>query len=735
MNFSLIHPGVVLLLSVGLSLSPALGDLADAGDEAGRATAGAAAATLPPEALEEARQYLSLLAGSRGADEEALLNRSGASLSLSPRRREQWRAFAGEMRDWLKDRKRDERGQLTLEVTDSRTEGDLAAFVAYLFDERQPLDLGVLPVMMYREKGRWLVAPFLTDFGNTRLPFEKNIRQKSRELSQWAAERSRTRLEEGGGKVERKTADILKSLRKKNRWDEAAPQKLLMDWVAALRTGNALALAALGEMEGSQPSSWSGRLRDALSFIPTKERSIWEFRLSFFVGGDSSLVIPLPAKESSEDRMDLGVINFNEIPGTPAAVSLLSFQVKDSPGGGGRTLFYPRAFSPAMQKEYDTANNMGEKESMELTQTILARFSEGMVEKKYATPEEFAQAYTDCVFGDGAAPGVAEFLTLRGRDGIRGAEAVARAGSKWRDMAYEWAYQKRMRERYPDWDKVKKKFSRLVKIDENRTAFVLFLTGPKMLWGSTASHFVTIERRGDSWGWGEDVDSWRGDNGQLTHNKLLLRLKNEVLNHLGKQVMKDVETIKWAQLPSLPDKIESLITGEPDDELKRWMEQTFGGNGLYDFFDKPFGVRMEGERDDYAHYQQYEDLKNTDDGRCVRETAFEWKAGAPPGRRTILTALQSGDWAMLGIFLRKEPEYMVALPVVKVDGKWQPLVGGIYCTLRNNEGYVHKVAWKRWRNKFKFYGKMSDLYMGMAMKLADKRLLPEEVYKNGGHGG
>lgn len=672
-------------------------------------------------AVTAGRDYLNRLFQEKEEKKQAdLLSFSGVSTYMGAARKSQLEAYYGQMRNWLSSRERDESGNLRLEVISSAMEGNLAAVVFTLFDKEQPLDVGILPVLIYKDAGNWAVAPFLSDFSNTKLPLDHDVSLQQKALSQWADSKGKDLVVNASRIAEDRIKERMAQVRSLLKVNEANNGQLIRMWERAMRAGDSLTIAALGEIGESSHSSAAVRLKQSQGYVTLEEKKLWQLRLTGLIVQDSTWVVPLEGADKKEGKVTIGVIPFKADGGSDSSTEAYSFEFSiGKRPDGDLALGYPKEFYPKPQVEF-WDNGLDETAVRELKKKILEIYLKTRSRLQFDSPVDFAQEYIKRA-GD-AGSTVADYMDLHDDSFFAGAEDLKQLGKGWFEKTEgEWKRVRNLIAREKEGTArpfIVKKSTELVTVDPDHTLLLVSWykegTVPRLF----DIQAVWMVKKEGKWLWLQEA-------GQIKDLTAKLDLQQAMKNLQGKIILEKLKETKIETLPVVPEWNQKMVK-EPDKSLKHFLSSEFSKqNSLYDFINQPYGLVLEGDknvRDRYFHDKmQYFNGIGQDDWFSFVFDGHQ----KPDGGMIVLKALQYGDWGILGVaFRKKDKSFLLGYPMVKVQGDWKFLWTGTFQYGAGKEELPlrEEGAAPQWQ-------KMDSLMSSLFKELKDKQLVPLSVEK------
>jgi len=165
-----------------------------------------------------------------------------------------------------------------LQVLEQKLDGDLAAVLVSQITDFDSSSVQVHAMGMVKAEDRWRPAPLPSSFDSTGLSFRPGFLQRMKELENWM---HRTRSEQLVRLKEDSFSLLFEEMRKLRSPDElheAAPEKLALDFLEALKARSLPgALALLGGLETQRPAEWDDTVQ-VLSRVlrnPGTEHPVW----------------------------------------------------------------------------------------------------------------------------------------------------------------------------------------------------------------------------------------------------------------------------------------------------------------------------------------------------------------------------------------------------------------------------------------------------------------------------
>lgn len=667
-------------------------------------------------AVTAGRDYLNLLFREKDEKKQAgLLSASGVSLYMGAARKSQLDAYYEQMRNWLSSRERDESGNLRLEVISSAMEGNLAAVIFTLFDKEQPLDVGILPVLAYKDAGKWVVAPFLSDFSNTKLPLDHDVSLQQKALAQWADSKGKELVVNAARIAEDRIKERMAHARSLLKVNEANNGQLIRMWERAMRDGDSLTIAALGEIGEANHSSAAVRLKQSQGYVTLEEKKLWQLRLTGLIVQDSTWIVPLDGADKKEGNVTIGVIPFKADGGSDSSTEAYSFEFSVSKRpDGDLVLGYPKEFYPKPQVEF-WDNGLDEAAVKDLEKKILETYLKTRSRLQFTSPVDFAQEYIKRA-GDVSAT-VADYMDLHDDSFFSGAEDLKQLGKGWFEKTEgEWKRVRNLIARERDGSAqpfIVKKSTELVTVDPEHTLLLVSWYKEGTIPRLFDIQAVWMVKKEGKWVWLQDARLIKDLTGKID-------LQQAMKNFQGKIILERLKETKMEALPVVPVWNEKMVR-EPDKSLKHFLSSEFSKqNSLYDFLNQPYGLVLEGDknvRDRYFHDKmQYFNGLGQDDWFSFVFDGHQ----KPDDGKIVLKALQYEDWGIMGVaFRKKDKSFLLGYPLVKVQGNWKFLWTGAfqYGTGKSEIPLREEGSSPQWQKLDSF---MSSLFKG----LKDKQLVP-----------
>lgn len=674
---------------------------------AGKATEGANAVPVPQKSIEEqdkerfvtpavedaikaGHAYLNVLGAYDGQNSDALLAASGASPYMGESRMVQWRDYCLKMSQWLLPREKDDTGKYNVDVIASAMEGNMAALIFALFNAAEPLDVGILPVLVYKDSGRWVTAPFLTNFSNTKMPLDHGLYVQQNDLARWARNTSRdlvinaTRIAET--RIQRKMEDVRTALKV----NEASGSQLVDIWMQALRRGDVMAVAALGEVsDNTNRSSAALRYKQAHSYVTTDESALWQLRLTNLFLSPSSWIVPLENVEQKENQITLGVIPFKYDSGEDVVAGAYSFTfgIVDR-GNGGKDLSYPKELLPKAQNEFwDSGsgeilgNGQDEDEIKNLQTRIWETYLKGRPDAAFDSPMDFAQAYVNRVGNLTSA--INDYFDLHDKSCFDNIASIAELAKSWHiKSSGEWKRVKKLiaeeklDKNYPY---VVKKSTDLVNVNQEKALLLASWYKEGMIPRLFDIQSIWMEKKNGKWLWFKDKEAIKALSAEINLPEVIERFQDKILRER-------LKPIKEEALPPVPEWDEKKETA-PDASLVNFLKKDFSDvNSLYHFLNQPHGFVLDGDTEVMARYEydrrQYFPLMTR---KGLSSYVFE--EGSTLAEGIVLNAVQYGDWAMLAVsFRRADNPFILGYTMVKEQGEWKFVWTGTYVYMGDKVG-------------------------------------------------
>lgn len=675
------------------------------------------------EAIKAGHDYLNILGAYDGQNSEALLAASGASPYMGAIRMAQWRDYCLKMSQWLLPREKDNTGKFNVDVIASAMEGNLAALVFALFNATEPLDVGILPVLVYKNSGRWETAPFLTNFSNTKMPLDHDLYVQQDDLSRWARNTGRdlminvSRIAET--RIQRKMEDVRAALKV----NESSDAQLVNIWMQALRRGDVMAVAALGEIsDNAKRSPAALRYKQAHSYVTTDESALWQLRLTNLFLSPSAWIVPLENADQKQGVITLGVIPFKEDSGGEPVAGAYSFTfgVVDR-GNGEKDLSYPKELLPKAQNEFwdngsgeILGNGQDENEIKNLQTRIRENYLKGRPDAAFDSPMDFAQAYvTRCGDPDSA---INDYFDLHDKSCFADMASIAELSKSWHiKTSGEWKRVKKLNseenldKNYPY---VVKKSTDLVNVNQEKALLLASWYKEGMLPRLFDIQSIWMEKKSGKWIWFKDKEAIKVLSAEINLPEVIENFQDKILRER-------LKPIKEEALPPVPLWDEKRGTN-PDASLVKFLKKEFSDkNSLYYFLNRPHGIVLDGDAEVMARYE-YDRRQYFPFMSRKMLSSYVFGEDELPVEGVVLDAVQYGDWAMLAISFRKDGNpFILGYTMVKEQGEWKFVLTGTYVYSDDKIGVP-----VRDEKSLPVWEKCDPFFLSMFNQLVKKNLLP-----------
>lgn len=675
------------------------------------------------EAIKAGHDYLNVLGAYNGKNSDALLAASGASPYMGESRMAQWRDYCLKMSQWLLPREKDDKGKYNVDVIASAMEGNMAALVFAMFNAAEPLDVGILPVLVYKDSGRWVTAPFLTNFSNTRMPLDHDLYVQQNDLARWARNAGRDMVINASRIAETRIHRKMEDVRATLKVNESSDAQLVNIWMQALRRGDVMAVAALGEIsDNAKRSPAALRYKQAHSYVTTDESALWQLRLTNLFLSPSSWIVPLENAEQKEGVITLGVIPFKQDNGGEAAAGAYSFTfgIVDR-GSGAKDLSYPKELLPKAQNEFwDSGsgeilgNGQDENEVKNLQNRIRETYLKGRAEAGFASPMDFAQAY---VARAGASdPTINDYFDLHDKSCFADMASIDELSKSWHvKTSGEWKrVQKLIAEENLDKNDpyVVKKSTDLVNVNLEKAILLASWYKQGMIPRLFDIQIAWMEKKDGKWLWFKDRDAIKKLSEEVNLPEVIERFQDKILRER-------LKPLKEESLPPVPVWDDKKVTS-PDAALMKFIKTEFAEkNALYHFLNQPRGLVLEGDAEVMSRYE-YDRRQYLPMMTRKGLSSYVFEEGAIPAEGMVLNAVQYGDWAMLAVSCRRaDNPFILGYTMVREQGEWKFIWTGTYVYMGDKVGVP-----VRDEKSLPVWKKCDPFFLSMFNQLVKRNLFP-----------